>query len=76
MKRRLEGKNVLMTGASSGIGQAIAIRFAQEGANVAIHYRSGAEQAEATQARSVPTQRERRCGERSSCRPTSPMRIR
>ena len=47
---RLQGKNVLITGASSGIGQAIAIRFAQEGANVAINYRSGAEQAEATAA--------------------------
>ncbi len=45
---RLEGKNVLITGASSGIGQAIAIRFAREGANVAINYRSSAEQAEAT----------------------------
>ena len=38
---RLQGKNVLITGASSGIGQAIAIRFAKEGANVAINYRSG-----------------------------------
>jgi glucose 1-dehydrogenase len=37
--RRLEGKNVLITGASSGIGQAIAVRFAQEGANVAMNYR-------------------------------------
>lgn len=45
---RLEGKNILITGASSGIGQAIAIRFAKEGANVAINYRSGAEQAEKT----------------------------
>lgn len=45
---RLKGKSVLITGASSGIGQAIAVRFAQEGANVAINYRSGAEQAEAT----------------------------
>jgi glucose 1-dehydrogenase len=35
---RLRGRNVLITGASSGIGQAIAVRFAQEGANVAINY--------------------------------------
>src|SRR4051794_11505478 len=34
----LEGKNVLITGGSSGIGQAIAVRFAQYGANVAINY--------------------------------------
>jgi glucose 1-dehydrogenase len=47
---RLEGKNVLVTGASSGIGQAIAVRFAREGANVAINYRSGAEEAQITQA--------------------------
>jgi glucose 1-dehydrogenase len=47
---KLEGKNVLITGASSGIGQAIAIRFAAEGANVAINHRNSAEQAEATRA--------------------------
>ena len=47
---RLDGKYVLVTGASSGIGQAIAVRFAQEGAHVAINYRSGAEQAEVTRA--------------------------
>jgi glucose 1-dehydrogenase len=46
---RLEGKNVLITGASTGIGQAIAVRFAQEGANVAINYRSGPDQAAATE---------------------------
>ena len=45
---RLQGKNVLITGASSGIGQAIAIRFAGEGANVAINYRRGAEAARET----------------------------
>lgn len=46
---RLEGKNVLVTGASSGIGQAIAVRFAREGANVAINYHSSANGAQATQ---------------------------
>jgi glucose 1-dehydrogenase len=45
---KLKGKNVLVTGASSGIGQAIAVRFAREGANVAINYRSGSDQGEAT----------------------------
>lgn len=44
---RLLNKNVLITGASSGIGEAIAIRFAQEGANVAINYNSGQDRAEA-----------------------------
>jgi glucose 1-dehydrogenase len=44
----IRGKNVLVTGGSSGIGQAIAIRFAAEGANVAINYRKGAAEAEQT----------------------------
>jgi glucose 1-dehydrogenase len=46
---KLEGKNALITGASTGIGQAIAIRFAREGANVAINYRSGPDDAAATE---------------------------
>ncbi len=43
----LSGKNALITGASKGIGRAIALRFAEEGANVAFTYLSSVEQGEA-----------------------------
>lgn len=45
----LKGKNVLVTGATSGIGQAIAVYFAQEGANVALNYRNDREKLEETE---------------------------
>jgi glucose 1-dehydrogenase len=47
--RGLEGKNVLVTGGSSGIGQAIAVRFAEYGANVAINYLRQPEEAAGTE---------------------------
>jgi 3-oxoacyl-[acyl-carrier protein] reductase len=47
MKTGLEGKGVLVTGASGGIGSACVRAFAQEGARVLVHYHRGRERAEA-----------------------------
>jgi glucose 1-dehydrogenase len=44
----LEGKTAIVTGGSSGIGQAIAVRLGQEGVNVAVNYVGQPEGAEAT----------------------------
>lgn len=46
----LAGKRVVVTGASSGIGKAIAIRLAAEGCHIAINYRSDQEGAQDTEA--------------------------
>ncbi len=45
---KLNGKVALVTGSSSGIGQSIAIRLAQDGAKVVVNYRSNPEGAEQT----------------------------
>ena len=48
---RLVGKQALVTGSSRGIGRGIALKLAQEGATVAIHYFQNHEAAADTLAR-------------------------
>src|SRR3954451_8241649 len=45
----LHSKNVLVTGGSSGIGQAISVRFAEYGANIAINYLTTPDEAAETE---------------------------
>ena len=44
---RLVGKTALVTGSSQGIGEAVALRLAEDGADVVVHYRSHPEGAQA-----------------------------
>lgn len=46
MDLQLAGTTVLVTGAGQGLGRALGIGFAREGANVAFHYHSSADSAE------------------------------
>jgi glucose 1-dehydrogenase len=48
MSGRLQGKVAIVTGSGSGIGQAIAERLAQEGADLVVDYRDHIDQAQVT----------------------------
>src|SRR4051794_25287862 len=47
---RLSGKNALVTGSDQGIGRGIALRLAEDGADVVVSYRKNREGGEQTRA--------------------------
>ena len=48
MSKRMEGKRIFITGAGTGIGRGVALEFAREGADIALHYSRSGKGAKAT----------------------------
>ncbi|MFO1519025.1 MAG: SDR family oxidoreductase [bacterium] len=49
MDKPLQNKTALITGSSRGIGRAIALKLASQGANILLHYRKNLEEAQAVE---------------------------
>jgi glucose 1-dehydrogenase len=58
---RLQNKVAIVTGAATGIGQAIAVRFAKEGASVVVDYIGNPDVANQTQQQISSTGGEKCC---------------